>query len=235
MSASNHASMSPMQRLLELEKRINSLMDSQSVCETNNDLPRSSLERKLIWMGGEHLLLRCLKRNPIALTAYRLPAEMNVDRQNNVEILLSNHGRGLELIELESGDAVLLTDKTSMMPSKAILHALYEDDEDKITFPSAIEILSLPYFMPIERGRRWSMFAKGLLSAYPIDSSRKKNQNIRTQQQEELLKKLGATVQSQSVEIASLRSELSSVNRRINELLAIQQYHKKDNRRSSER
>ena len=183
MTNSNHSVISPIQRLLQLEKIVYSITKNNPASD-----PVEIHKQKLVWMGGEHLLLRSLKRTPIVLSAYRVSAEINIDHQRNIELMRCKNNRGLELIELDSGDAILLTDNTEFDPSPSVLHALFETPSARSRFPDPSEIVRLPYFMPIERGRRWSMFSKGVLIGSKQASATKSSQSIRKQQQDEIIK-----------------------------------------------
>lgn len=217
MTPLNHTVINPIQRLLDLEKIVHSLVKNNLTSD-----PPKIQEQKHIWMGGEHLLLRSLKRNPIVLSAYRVPAEINIDRRRNVELIRSKNNRGLELIELDSGDAILMTDQTRFEPSASILSAVFEAPSGAGKFPESSEIIRLPYFMPIERGRRWSMFSRGLLVACKDTASPMTSQSIREQQQDIFKKELGAELHSQRAEILTLKSEISSLKRLIRHLKSIE-------------
>lgn len=216
MTNSNHSVISPIQRLLELEKIVHSITKNNPASD-----PIDTHKQKLVWMGGEHLLLRSLKRTPVVLSAYRVSAEINIDHRRNIELMRCKNNRGLELIELDSGDAILLTDKTEFNPSQSVLNALFETPSTISRFPDPSEIVRLPYFMPIERGRRWSMFSKGVLIGSKEVSETKSSQSMRKQQQDEFIKELGAELRSQKAEILSLRSEIVSLKRLVKHMTSI--------------
>lgn len=210
----------PLERLNALESLVVKLQN-EKYGVLSEDLYPKRLHDLPVWRGGEHLLLRCYKRTPIVLSEYMLPVEMQSDSKGQVEINIVNQQTLYTAIILDCGNAVLLVDwqmaqkkriKTSSFSDLFDLNG-YNADEIK---PSTIT--SLPYFCPIEYGRRWILNMSGRLDNGLIAEPMKEQERNRGQLQEEIVRKLALDQRELAFELRTLKADISELTRQINDL-----------------
>ena len=214
-------SVSPLQRIAELEKQIEVLLRDRI------DIPASGIEMhgapsKSVWQGGENLLLYCLKRMPVVLDAYRQDADLQINQLGRVEIKLMPRKSMFKFVELDCGDAVLL------LSEKLIDYFNSRASEfcELFEFPQCLDgemtldsIIRLPYFMPVERGARWLLSHRGLLGVSPKAQEYVSAQQIRDRQQNRLLGDLTRMLQEHSREMADLKSDLRVMKNQLREIV----------------
>lgn len=210
----------PLERLNALERLV-ARLEYEKYGVRSEELCPKRLHNLPIWKGGEHLLLRCYKRTPIVLSEYMLPVELQSDSKGQVEITLANRQTLYTAIILICGNAILLLDwemaqKRGLRASDfSQLFSIKNNDDEEIT-PNAIT--SLPYFSPIEYGRRWVLNAPGRLGNGLITETRSEQERRPGQLHEEIVRKLVLDQREISLELRTLKGDVSELKRQINEL-----------------
>ena len=211
----------PLERLNAIERSVSMLLcDKIGVCA--EEILSQQLSDLPVWKGGEHLLLRCYKRTPIVLSEYRLPIDLQRDDKGQVEVTLSNQKGLFSIITLDCGNAVILLDcelakerdlKASYFGHLFDLQGFKKEEID----PSVIN--SLPYLSPIEFGRRWILNSRGSLDVgSPIKNKNRILEN-RAKAQEVIIQKLALQQRKDSLELSTLKADISELNRQIKQIM----------------
>ena len=153
---------SPLDRLLQLEQRVEWLQSLQVQPSLSQVHDYHQLPSRHIWPVDELLLTRLLRRSPQVLGAYQSPAELTRSEQSGLVLTTSETASVLQFCELISGDAVvwLSADPPSWVWESPTFRSLFHVPKDNASTDNLV-LQVMPLFKPIERGLRWSLFRTG--------------------------------------------------------------------------
>ena len=153
---------SPLDRLLQLEKRVEWLQSLQAQPPLPRDLEYHQFQSRHIWPVDELLLTRLLRRSPQVIGAYQAPAELTLSEQSGLVLTTSETASVFQFCELLGGDAVvwLSSDPPSWVWESPTFRSLFHVPKG-IESTDKLVLQVMPLFKPIERGLRWSLFRTG--------------------------------------------------------------------------
>jgi hypothetical protein len=155
--------LTPFQRLLRLETKIEQLLAAQLPDHVRRPLHEPCA--RAIWPSDELLLTRLLRRSPEVLDAYHAPAELTETEAQGLRLTSSSQPSPFLFCELLSGDAVVWIENSSSpdwLWSSATFQSLFSPLPDGLKGDSCT-IQTLPLFMPVERGQSWTLYRRGEL------------------------------------------------------------------------
>jgi hypothetical protein len=184
----------PIDRLLALEAAVERLYINEADLNVSsrNEIPQRS---HAIWQADELLLTRLIRRSPVALHAYLIPAELTLTDNGGIILETSHHNSPFFFCEINDGEVKNLE----------IFHCVFDRPEScKSTDLLAIQRLAL--FKPIVRGEKWTMHRKGELVLRSINiPEQTQNMNILTRL-DELERNLSRLSSIYYTEIRNLRT-----------------------------
>jgi len=212
---------SPLDRLLRLEAKIENLMLKNTDPEINSPI-QCAIPARHIWPADELLLMRLLRRSPIAITAYQCSAEITTRQDNTLILEPSEQKSPFQFCELADGDAVLWIKENApewaykTSASKQVFNTLTNGATSQ-----PLLIQRLPLFKPIIRGERWTLVKKGELATkdtpFPEESDHI-NLIIRIENLERQLLRLSS---QHETSIRELRTQTQIHQDQINRLLSL--------------
>ena len=211
----------PLERLLALEAAVEGLLINEAhlnVSSINDDPARSHA----IWQADELLLTRLIRRSPIALQAYLVPAELTLTEKGGIILEKSHHSSPLVFCELNDGDALLCYDFNLFhrVNDLGIFYCIFE----RPATHESTDILAIQrpaIFKPIVRGEKWTMHRKGELvprSANIPEQTQNMNLIIRLDELERNFYRLSSIYHT---EIRDLRSIVLTHEQQLSALMHI--------------
>lgn len=216
---------SPLERLLNLEAKIEQLERTRLDPEINQVTRPAPTDRQ-IWPADESLLVRLLRRSPIALMAYQANAEFSTRSINSLILEPSKLSTPFQFCELSDGDAVLWiregapewTYESSICRQAFTLLNNHKTGE-------LLTIQRLALFKPIIRGKKWTLVQKGELTTKAKPSPEQSEHVNLITRIENLERQLMRLSSQHDVAIKELRLQVQTNQEEIDKLLSL--YKKK--------
>jgi hypothetical protein len=211
----------PIDRLLALEAAVERLYINEADLNVSsrNEIPQRS---HAIWQADELLLTRLIRRSPVALHAYLIPAELTLTDNGGIILVTSHHNSPFFFCEINDGDALLCFDFNlfDKVKNLEIFHCVFDRPEScESTDLLAIQRLAL--FKPIVRGEKWTMHRKGELVLRSINiPEQTQNMNILTRL-DELERNLSRLNSVYYTEIRDLRTIILTHEQQLSALMRI--------------
>ena len=200
---------SPLDRLLQLEERVEWLQSLQVQPPLSKDHEYLPLPSRHIWPVDELLLTRLLRRSPQVIGAYQAPAELTRTEKSGLLLTTSETASVFQFCELIDGDAVawVSADPPSWVWASETFKSLFKIPRDHESNDNLV-LQILPLFKPVERGLRWSLFRAGEMvpSQRPLPAHEEQVMLLR--RIEILERQLSQQQIQQTAEIGELRTEL---------------------------
>lgn len=205
----------PLERIAHLEERVAAILCQRMNLSTADFIAHS--RGPALWSADELLLLRCLKRIPEILSAYRRRLEIMLSTDGRLEILESDIASIFEFIEFTDGSALVIINEERFYATNATnsdLRVLFDvSDEMPVEFMRH-NVIKLPYFLPIERGRRWVLQSRGSISKAQL-RGKTSLADTRYEIHETKLRDLISKVITHETQIQSLMSDMSQLRREV--------------------
>lgn len=200
---------SPLERLLQLEHKVEQLLSRQAQPPLPRDLAPPALPPRHLWRGDELLLTRLLRRSPQAIAAYQAPAELSRTDQRGLLLTTAETTSVFQFCELISGDAVVwvTTDSPSWVWGSETFQHLYRAPQG-IDNNEDLVLQSLPVFKPVVRGRKWTLIRPGEMVPRDRPFPEQEEQLMLLRRIETLERELSRQRIQQNAEIGELRTQL---------------------------
>ena len=210
----------PLERLLRLEQDLEQLRSRLDLPRPRDDSAPPPPRRT--WPGDELLLIRLVRRTPIALTAYQAAAELTCIGTDELRLTCANNRTSFQFCELDSGDAVVwiqppAPDWIWSTPTVSRLFACPPDLEpDQERLPQ-----SLPLFKPVVRGKQWKLVRPGDLVPRHQPSLEQTERATLLQRLEALERTIHQRTLQHQLEISELRHQLTVLQNQLQRLLSL--------------
>lgn len=207
----------PLERIAHLEERVAALLSQRMNLSPADFIAHS--RGPALWSADELLLLRCMKRIPEVLSAYRRRLEIMRSTDGRLEILESDVASIFEFIEFTDGTALVIVNEERFHATNATnndLRVLFDVGEEMPDEFIRHNVIKLPYFLPIERGRRWVLQSRGSINQVQLRGT-PSLVDTRYDIQEKKLRDLMSKVITHETQIQSLLSDMSQLRRQVRE------------------
>ncbi len=213
---------SPLERLLQLERRVEQLQSQQLQPSLLHEQESQLMPSRHIWPVDELLLTRLLRRSPQAIVAYQASAELTRTEHSGLLLTTSDTPSVFQFSELISGEAVVwvCTDPPSWVWESEMFQHLFRTPRGSDS--SEVLVLQvLPVFKPVERGRRWTLFRPGEMVPRHRHFPREEDQLMLLRRIETLERQLSLQKIQQNSEVDELRTQLRMHQQLLERLLRV--------------
>jgi hypothetical protein len=211
-----------LERIRRLEGELEQWRQERSGWSTRDDALEQGTAPRAVWPADELLLARLLRRTPAAIGAYEAGAELTPTADGRLRLSRTESRSPYRFCELSDGDAVvwLAPDPPDWLWDTQVFRRLFHCVEGTSARANLV-LQRLPSFLPVVRGRSWSLHHSGeLVPRSRLSDARQERDRLLSRL--ERLERLVMQGQAQDrAALEELRTELRTQRELLDRLLAL--------------